>query len=277
MLGLYRTNLVAFNSMGYQMWQVDQDPANMAFLDAAPVGSIYQKSGQPVDNDFVFLTAVGYRSIGVAGANSNLQAGSFGKNVDPLVKASIKALAVGDEPRALFYPGTGQYWGIFSNQAYVLTMNGAAADMSWSRYLFPSSVDYSTVNGGVLYLRSGNLVWQLSDDALYDDIVDVNTHVAFTGNITWPFLDFGTLGVDKDLEGIDLVCTGSATINIGYDQTNFASVTPSYVIAGDTLPGGGMIPFPMTAPSFQFSLTFAAGQAWEWEALNVYVTPTGKT
>jgi hypothetical protein len=156
-------------------------------------------------------------------------------------------------------------------------MNGAVADMSWSRYLFPSSIDYWTVNDGVLFLRSGNLVWQLSDDALYDDIVDVNTHVAFTGNITWPFLDFGALGLDKELEGIDLVCTGSCTINIGYDQTDFTLTTPNYVVAGDTLPGGGMIPFPMTAPSFQFSLTFGAGQAWKWEALNVYVTPTAKT
>jgi hypothetical protein len=90
MLGLYRTNLVAFNGVGYQMWQVDQDPANMAFLDGSPIGSIFQKSGQPVNTDFVFLTPVGFRSIGIAGANSNLQAGSFGKNVDPLVKLSIK-------------------------------------------------------------------------------------------------------------------------------------------------------------------------------------------
>jgi hypothetical protein len=278
MLGLYRSNLVAFNGLGYQMWQVDQDPANMAFLDGSPIGSIFSKSGQPVNTDFVFLTPVGYRSIGIAGANSNLQAGSFGKNVDPLVKASIKALSAGDEPRSLFYPGTGQYWGIFGNQVYVLTMNGATvADQSWSRYLFPSSIDYYTISDGVLFLRSGNLVWQLSEDALYDDIVDVNTHAAFTGNITWPFLDFGTLGLDKDFEGIDLVCTGSVTVNIGYDQTNFALITPDYVIAGDTLPGGGMVPFPMTAPSFQISLTFAAGQAWEWEALNAYVTAVPHT
>ena len=28
--GLYRSNLVFFNSQGLQMWQVDEDPANMA-------------------------------------------------------------------------------------------------------------------------------------------------------------------------------------------------------------------------------------------------------
>lgn len=274
MLGLYRSNLLAFNSMGYQMWQVDQDPANMAILDSSPVGSIFAKSGAPVDNDFVFLTAVGFRSIGVAGANSNLQAGNFGKNVDPLVKLSIKT---GATPRSLFYPGTGQYWGIFGATVYVLTMNGATTDMSWSQYVFPSNIDYWTISNGVLYLRSGNLVWQLSEDALYDDIVDVNTHIAFLGTIQWPYLDFGGLGADKELEGIDLVIDGACTINIGYDQTNFALATPDYAVTGDTLPGGGMLPFPMTAPSFQFRLTFNAGQAWEWEALNVYVTDTGNS
>lgn len=273
-LGLYRSNLVAHNSSGYQMWQVDQDPANMALLDASPVGSSYSKAGQPVDNDYVFLTARGIRSIGVAGANSNLEAGSFGKNVDPLVLAAIKALAAGDEPRSLFYPGTGQYWCIFVNQVFVLTMNGATnADMSWSRYVFPSSIDYATLQNGILYLRSGDLVWQLDEGTLYDDYVDVNTKVTFTGLLSWPYLDFGALGVDKELEGIDLVCDGSCIVNIGYDQTNFGSATPDYAVAGDTLPGGGMLPFPMTAPSFQFRLTFNGGQAWEWEALNVYVTP----
>lgn len=271
MLGLYRSNLAAFNSLGYQVWQVDEDPANMALLDASPVGSQYAKAGQPVQNDFVFLTQVGVRSLGIAGASTNLQAGQFGKQVDPLVKAAIKA---GAEPRGLFYPGSGQYMLFFGPQAFVLTLNGGQADMSWSRYVFPENVIDWTVQNGVLFLRTeSDHVWEFSEDALYDDIVDVNTHVAFTGLMVWPFLDFGAIGPDKDLEGLDLICTGEVTINIGYDQTNFATKTPDYTVSGDTLPDVGMIPIPLTAPSMQVTLTFSAGQAWEWEATNVYITP----
>lgn len=270
MLGLYRSNLAAFNSLGYQVWQVDEDPANMALLDASPVGSHYPKAGQPVQNDFVFLTAVGYRTLGIAGASSNLQAGQFGKQIDPLVKAAIKA---GSEPRSLFYPGTGQYMGFFGPQAFVLTLNGGQADMSWSRYIFPENIIDWTVQNGVLFMRTeADHVWEFSEDALYDDIVDVNTRVTFEGTMVWPFLDFGIIGPDKGMEGIDIICTGEVTINIGYDQTNAALMTPDFTVQGDTLPEVGMIPIPVTAPSLQISLTFSAGQAWEWEATNIYVT-----
>ena len=270
MLGLYRSNLAAFNSLGYQVWQVDEDPANMALLDASPVGSHYPKAGQPCQNDFVFLTQVGIRSLGIAGASTNLQAGQFGKQVDPLVKAAIKA---GSEPRGLFYPGTGQYMLFFGPQAFVLTLNGGQADMSWSRYVFPENMIDWTVQNGVLFLRTENdHVWEFSEDALYDDIVDINTHVTFTGQIVWPFLDFGVVGLDKTLDGLDIVCTGAVTIAVGFDQTNSSLQTIGITVNGDTLPEVGMIPIPLTAPSLQISLTFSAGQAWEWEATNVYIT-----
>ena len=42
-LALYRGNLMVFNAGGYQMWQIDPDPQNMAFLDAQPVGCIWTR------------------------------------------------------------------------------------------------------------------------------------------------------------------------------------------------------------------------------------------
>ena len=58
-LGIYRSNLVIWNAKAFQMWQVDEDPANFAILDAVPVGNPYYKSGSPVSNDLVWLTAEG--------------------------------------------------------------------------------------------------------------------------------------------------------------------------------------------------------------------------
>lgn len=94
-LALYRSNLMAMNAGGYQMWQVDPDPANMALLDAQPVGSIYTQAAQSVANDLLFLTEVGVRNLGTAGANANMQIGNLGQPVDPLVKA---LLPVGPNP-----------------------------------------------------------------------------------------------------------------------------------------------------------------------------------
>jgi hypothetical protein len=88
-LALYRGNLIIFNASGYQMWQIDPDPQNMAFLDAQPVGSIYPRAAQSVANDLLFLTEVGVRNLGTIGATANMAIGNMGQPIDVLVKAQL--------------------------------------------------------------------------------------------------------------------------------------------------------------------------------------------
>ncbi len=510
-LGLYRSNLVAFNSEAYQMWQIDEDPANMAILDASPVACLFPKSVQPVSNDLVMCTPEGVRNIGIAGASTNLQAGYFGAQVDPLVIEKINAGLI---PFALFWPSMGQYWLIFDadngSEAFVLTMNGGAKDQSWSRYLFPDRITDWAILEGDLYLRTEDLVWRVDPEELQDDVsfavpvidgmdipsapgaylvwpnavlavrsqgsigvpqtpngyvgggvpdegafavianagttgateefvvqvdgqdevggsisevitkssgtlfaigstrfffitsvtllssvagsdgfycvgyqtftpdtdpnadtltvqirgaisissststptvqalgllgtsypmdvpdgsvvtvmrksgtaaktftingvedivlptgvsqqevIGVDEYSTITGNtrtpsgnnilvdvgvlitvavsgtpfegyISWPYLDFGILGVDKMLEGFDLVADGTFRVSFGYSQRDFSLATPDYALDGDTLVGG-MVPMPLTAPSFQLRLTFDADQSWEWFAANLYI------
>lgn len=277
-LGLYRSNLVAFNSKGFQMWQVDEDPANFAILDAVPIGipPTADKSLQPVMNDLVFLTEVGIRSMGIAGASTNLQAGDFGKQIDPLVKVKLVA---GEVPISLYYPGAGQYWLIFGAEAFVLTMNGGKRDMSWSRYVFPSDIDDWTILDEDLMLRSGNKIWRVDDAAERDDQVGdpATSGTAFAGRIWWPYLDFGRFGGDKQMIGFDLVATGAVKVTFGYDQSDDTIATADYTLAAsDTLPGT-IVPMPITGPSFQLRLEFTADQstAWEWSGAILYLEDIG--
>lgn len=280
-LGLYRSNLIIFNSLGYQMWQTDEDPTNMARLDASPIGCVYPKSIQPVNNDLVFLSIVGQRSIGIAGASTNLQAGNFGKQVDPVVNGFRKALTGTQEPRALFFPGSGQYWNCFGTDVIVLTSNGGATQTSWSRYSFPYEITDWTVNGGVLFLRvlksGGDLVWQYdpgdveNSGTLVDDSGGGN--IAIPNLIWWPYLDFGPIGLDKMLEGFDIACDGEVSVSFGYNQKDFSQVTGTTVVDGDTLDQSGMVPFPVTSVSIQPRLSFTPGAQWEWQALNLYISP----
>lgn len=167
-LGLYRSNLVAFNAEGFQMWQVDQDPASMAFLDAVPVGSTYAQAQQPLANDLIFLNDVGVRNIAIAGASTNLQADAVGQPIDSLVRAKI---AAGEfTPTGLYYPAMGQYWLFFGDEAFVLTINGAKKK-SWSRYVFPEEITYWTLHGNDLYLRTAeDHIWRVDQDAVADDV-----------------------------------------------------------------------------------------------------------
>lgn len=169
-LALYRANLVGFNAQGAQIWQVDEDPANMALLDAVPIASIYYKTGMPVMNDLIFLNPVGVRNLGVAGASTNLQANGVGEPIDALVLAEIRAgLHV---PHAIFVPAYGQYWLFFGAQVFVLTITGATKKR-WSRYTFPEAITDATLLGQDLYLRTeDHKVWKVDPEVLVDDEVD---------------------------------------------------------------------------------------------------------
>lgn len=117
-LNLYRSNLVAFNSSTFQMWQVDPDPEQMALLDTMEgIGSIAQQAAQPVANDLFFLTALGVRTVGIAGGSTNLQAGDVGMPIDPLVQEAIRiAQASQIAPIACYYPAAGQYWLVINRE-----------------------------------------------------------------------------------------------------------------------------------------------------------------
>lgn len=295
-LTLYRSNLMVFNAGGYQMWQTDPDPANMALLDAEPVGSIYGRAWQSVSNDLLGLTEVGVRNIGTVGASANMQEGSLGQPVDPLVKARLVANTYGPYgfagPISTYYPGRGQYWLIFGPEAFVLTVSGVG-QKSWSRYLFPDTITDTTLNGGILYLRTaGNLVWQLDYETIVDDFGIGFGNTQFNSLMQWPYLDVGVIGINKMLAGFDLAGYGSVTVQMAYQQgdpTTFSdnagfstslNVTAPYVVnIAETVPGDPL-PLPINAPSYSLILQFASNQSglqapnspsWEWEAANLYV------
>lgn len=131
-LSIYRSNLVAFNSQGFQMWQVDEDPANTALLDALPIGSIHHWALTPVANDLFFLSDQGVRTIGIAASSTNLQAGDVGMPIDPLTQPAVAAAtARGIRPLGTYLPSDGQYWLVMPEGQMVLIGNipdGAVGD-----------------------------------------------------------------------------------------------------------------------------------------------------
>jgi len=271
-MGLYRGNLAVFNSEGFQLWQVDEDPASMSLIDALPLGSEQHHAIAPVANDLLFLAAQGVRSIGIAASSTNFQAGDVGMPIDPLIRQLL--LEMGDlAPMALYNPGTGQYWLAFPRfsvtDVFVYTMQGSGQQGSWSRYRFPFEIDDWAIRGDALFLRSGSNIHRVDEDVVGDELGSGEI-VPFEGLIQWPWLDFGAPGVTKNLYGFDVVGFGDVAVSFGYDQTRGGYFTDPYTVPADTVPGM-VIPMPISAPSFSVKLTYDGTQAWQWNAFSLYL------
>ncbi|MBE2259505.1 MAG: hypothetical protein IAE88_11640 [Rhodobacteraceae bacterium] len=289
-LALYRGNLVAFNAEAFQLWQVDEDPANMALVDALPIGCTHHHATAPVSNDLFFLSTQGVRSLSITANSTNYQAGDVGMPIDALVQAAIQqAKDNGDpEPMALYYPAMGQYWLMFprlghgggeggedevaaETHVFVYSMTGSVG--AWSRYIFPFEVTDWSIGGDNLYLRSGDFIHRVDPSVLGDEISnggESSEIVPFPGLIQWPWLDFGQPGVTKMLCGFDIVGEGAVSVSFGFDQRNAGMFTPPWTVVPDTVPGQ-VIPMPLAAPSLAVRLTYDGTETWQWNAFGLYL------
>ena len=273
-LGLYRSKLVVFNSEAFQMWQIDEDPANNAMLDAMPIGSTHHKALCAVSDDLIFLSSEGVRSIGIAGGSTNLKSGDIGMPIDPLVKAAMaEAAAANIELFSLYVPARGQFWLLVPNDTttdvFVNTMNRQGGVGWWSRYNFPFVITDWVLHGNDLLLRHGDMVSRMDMQTLGDEIAP-GVVVPAPGIVQWSFLDFGAPGVEKEMGGFDIVGRGNPRVSIGYDQRDFGVTTEPYAVDPDTVPGE-IIAMSLTAPSFSVRVDYDGTESWELLAFNFYV------
>lgn len=151
-----------------------------------------------------------------------------------------------------------------STQVFVYSMTQTGKVGAWSRYIFPFSVDAFAQLGNDLYIRNGDVVSIVNEDAVADDVDGLP--VEFGGTVQWPWLDFGQPGVTKMLEGFDIVSTGLPSVSIGYDERNPAAYTDPYAVDADTLVGG-IIPLPVMGPTFSVKVDFAPGEKWQLQSV----------
>lgn len=152
---------------------------------------------------------------------------------------------------------------------YIYTINALGQPGKWSRYLFPFVVDAFVRLGDVLYIRSNNDFLRVDEDAVSDYAGDPRS-VNFTGTVQWAWLDAGTPGVLKMFQGVDIVGQGTPQIAIGYDQSNENTFTTDYTVSADSVPGM-LIPIPVMCPSASVRVTYAGGEKWKLQGINLWV------
>lgn len=188
-LTLYRGDLVVFTSEWFQLWQVDEDPLNMARIDQMMgIGSTFHKASKPVGNDLFFLTSQGVRLMSIAGGSTNLNADDRGKPIDPLV---VEALKTSQDPISLFYPGAGQYWLIMRDADVLDVVNGSNGGSDFACPLLDEEIVHRFhVSGGTppftFAVTSGSLPpWaELSADGVFSGTRNTADPFAFTITVT---------------------------------------------------------------------------------------------
>jgi hypothetical protein len=241
-LGLYRSNLWVGNSQGSQVWQIDEDPQQMALLDAFPVGTDYHDAVSPAFNDLFFLPSLGVRTLGIAGGSTNLQSGDAGMPIDTMVQESLTQAKVnGDNIQALYYPAAGQYWLMFSPPAV------PSGPISLSGTLDDGLIGESYVSGP-LAVANGfpPYRWEIDSGSLPGGI-EMN---AFTGQFTGVFSAAGTFSfVVRVTDRYDRTATSPQSIDVAFSTPIVAGNAASIFIwsgasatfpLAQTLPTGTM-------------------------------------
>lgn len=159
-----------------------------------------------------------------------------------------------------------------STTVMVYTMSRTGEVGAWSRYVFPFRIDNFCQMGDALYIRAGDDVLKVDESADMDFDGD-DRAATFDGIVQWPWLDFGSPGITKQLAGLDISTMRAVNVDVqvGYDQRSTSAFTTAYSVPGDTVPGT-FIPLPCLAPSFSLKLTLSSLDFWQLQAVTVYFT-----
>lgn len=278
-MGLYRGNLIAFNAEGFQMWQVDEDPANNALLDSLPIACIRNDALSPVANDLLFLSSRGVRSVGVAATTGSVQTGDVGDAIDALVGPALRAAELaGIVPVSTFLPALGQYWLAIPRSAFgvtdvfVGTINRPNSPIKWSRYELPFPVQYFTTLGDDLLMRSNNRIIKYDQTAVQDLVG--GAPVDYQPVLQTPWLDFNAPGMTKQFTAFDLVADGSPFLSFGFNENDMSAFTDEFQIPADSLPAF-MVPLQLMAVSVSIRLRWV-GPA-RFLAMRMIVSNQGKS
>ena len=227
-LGEYAGNLVVFFKDSAQVWTVDPDPLKMSFTQSLAVGCPYPNGAANMAGDVFFSSFDGVRSITTQSTTGNLIDVDVGSPIDSVLKPE---LTVSANVRAFYFRGGGQYWLMKGAKAWVYSFSRTSKISAWSYYEFPYAITDVTEMDGDLYFRAGDSVYKLDENAYTDAGVD------FEVSIEFPYLDFKTPGVLKQIISMDTVMVGEAAMQIKFDARQPEFITPPIEMVGDTRPG----------------------------------------
>jgi len=216
-LEVYYDKLAIFSTDAIQLWAVDPDPLQNAYVQLLRgTGTNSPRStSQYGSGDVLYLDQSGIRSMKAKDSSNSAAVSDIGSPIDPLISAIVKdrGQAYFNQGTALLEPLVGRFWMVFKDAIYVLSYFPGPKITAWSTYTPGFDIDYAVACGGRLYFRSGN------DLYVYGGI-DGYTYDACGVEVRLPYLNGKKPGNNKIFEAIDLSIQGTWETRVSYDFNN---------------------------------------------------------
>lgn len=205
-LGIHRGLLAVFYSDAVQLWQMDEDPANIDLMQVLNgPGTDFPGSVANVLGDAVFLSRSGFANLATATVTGEARFAAIGERI----KSLTDAIAVPSTAISLWSQRRSQYLCAVGTTVYCYSVyaQGQGTSDFWTTWEMPAMVTAITENGGSVYLRSGSALYRLDD----------TTGTDYTGtDIAWAWslrpLGLGAASVfNKELQHLTVQCTGAGT------------------------------------------------------------------
>ena len=270
-VGKFKAKLAVFFADAIQIWAADPDPALTVLQETVSnTGTRFPRSPGQVSQDTVFLSDSGFRSIALAATSDQLQDSDIGSPVDGLVKPLITPSL---DPFTEWYAQQGQLWTVFGVTVWAFAYSRTSKVNAWSKYVFPWAVTGAATLNGALYVRAGDTVYRIDENAHQDDMTAPQVVVEF------PFLDFKKPGSLKLIQGVDFVGQGSAQISFKYRATDMSGnptegETDPVTLTNNSMPGV-MTPVELCVTAIAPRIVHQANEAFRLSRLNFYYDQIG--
>lgn len=195
-----------------QLWQMAADPAKFQFINALNgPGTEIPRTTINVLGDMFYFSRGGFRSLGRSLVTGDDLAEDIGASIAELTKVQDTTTY---RPVALWSETRSQYIACFGTTAYVLTYSPSSDTVGWTTWTLPVAPEYLVENAGNLYARAGNTVYKFEDSTL----LDVGS-AAVNFDVYTAFQHYGQPGAKKKWNKVDVVQTGTSSLNFAIDPT----------------------------------------------------------
>ena len=194
-----------------QLWQFDVDPDLNTIVQVLPnTGTLAPKSVTPFGaNDVFYLASNGVRSLRARDTSTSAAVTDVGSAVDALLLALIlEHPTTAERAIGIIEPTENRYLLIVGDTVFVFSFFPGGKVSAWSTYLPGFEIEYATIAGDRLVVRSGDTVYVYGGRSglVYDDC-------SVTARL--PYMDTGKPGHPKPIAGLDVAAKGRWGVYLG--------------------------------------------------------------